>query len=653
MAAPAQTPSGKPTEPTAGCSVRVEHDFPTLTVLDAREVAKVRRSTRTRWRVGVLLAVHLLVAAHIAHSILAGRTLSPVEPSETMYTLENGTLNAGVVFFAIALLGTLVFGRFFCGWGCHILALQDLSAALLRRVGIKPRPFRSRLLVFVPGVVAAYMFLWRPWRASWLAGPAPRVPGLTNHLMTTQFWATFPGPLIAVLTFLVCGFAAVYFLGAKGFCTYGCPYGALFGVASRMAPGRIVVSDACEGCGHCTASCTSNVRVHEEVRLYGMVVDPGCMKCLDCISVCPTNALSFGFARPPVFTPSARRRYDFSWPEEAALALVCLVTTLAYRGLYDIVPLLMAVGLGGVTALVTLKLWRLVRDPSVRLQNLQLKLAGRTSQAGWVFASLSLLWLAITLQSTFVQWHRAWGRYHLEQAKLTVPDLLDGPAPGKGNPGRPAGRHEAAAARAYQSFRAADRWGLLGVVEVKLGLAAIEIRRHDLESAETHLRDAITLEPGTPRLYLNMYIFLMQQNQFREAARVLEAKLAATPPTAEDHFRLAALLLVTNRPEQAATHYRAAIVLAPNWAKARYNLGGLLRRLGHTEAAIEQLEAAHRLTPDDTATDVELGLACAATGAKQRALAALRRAAARDPTRLESYANLIEELQRAGTSGPR
>jgi len=652
LAAPTQTPSGKPIKVTEGCSVRVELEFPTLTVLSGDEATKVRRSTRTRWRAGVLLTVHLLIAAHIAHYAIAGRTLSPVEPSETMYTLENGTLNAGVVFFAVALLGTLVCGRFFCGWGCHILALQDLCAALLRRVGIRPRPFRSRLLVFVPGVVAAYMFLWRPWRASWFTGPGTRPSGFTNHLMTTQFWATFPGPIIAALTFLVCGFAAVYFLGAKGFCTYGCPYGALFGAVSRLAPGRIVVSDACEGCGHCTARCTSNVRVHEEVRLYGMVVDPGCMKCLDCISVCPKNALSFGFVRPPVFTPAARRRYDFSRPEEVALALVCLVATLAYRGLYDIVPLLMAVGLGGVTAFVTLKLWRLVRDPSVRLQNVQLKSAGRTSRAGWVFACLTLLWLAVTLHSAFVQWHRAWGRHYLEQAKLTMTDLLDGAAQGKGNPARPSARHEAAAARAYQSFRAADCWGVLGVVEVKLGLAAIEIRGHDLESAETHLREAITLEPGTPRLYLNLYVFLMQQNQFRPAARVLEAKLAATPPTAEDHFRLAALLLLTKRPEQAAEHYRAAIALAPGWAKVRYNLGGLLRRLGQPAAAIEQLEAARRLAPDDPATDLELGLACAAAGAREQALAALRRAAACDSKRIESYASLIEELEQASGSRP-
>ena len=471
--------------------------------------------------------------------------------------------------------------------------------------------------------------------------------------MTTQFWATFPGPLIAVLTFLVCGFAAVYFLGSKGFCTYGCPYGALFGLVSRLSPGRIVVSEACAGCGHCTATCTSNVRVHEEVRLYGMVVDPGCMKCLDCVSVCPTHALSFGFARPPVFAPAARRHYDFTWPEEGVLALVCLVATLAFRGLYDVVPLLMAVGLGGLTAFVTLKLWRLVREESARLQNVQLKSAGRMTRGGCLFASLSLLWLAITLHSTFVQWHRARGRHYLEQAQLTVSDLLGGADPAKASPGRPSARHEASADRASESFRTADRWGLVGVVEVKLGLAAIAIRRHDLGAAETRLEEAIALEPDTPRLYLNLYIILMQQDRFRRAARVLEAKLAATPPTAEDHFRLAALLLATDRPENAADHYRACIALAPDWAKARYNLGGLLRRLGHVEAAIEHLEAAQRLAPDDPANDLELGLACAAAGASRKALAALRRAARRDPKRLEPYAHLIDELERTIANGGR
>src|SRR6185295_10524645 len=110
---------------------------------------------------------------------------------------------------------------------------------------------------------------------------------------------------MAVLTFVVCGGVLVYLLGSKGFCTYGCPYGAIFGIADQLAPMRIRVSDACDGCGHCTAVCTSNVRVHQEVRDFGAVVDAGCMKCLDCVSVCPKDALSVGFGAPAIAT--ARR----------------------------------------------------------------------------------------------------------------------------------------------------------------------------------------------------------------------------------------------------------------------------------------------------------------------------------------------------------
>ncbi len=124
--------------------------------------------------------------------------------------------------------------------------------------------------------------------------------------------------MVGGLTFLVCGFAAVYFLGAKGFCTYACPYGAVFAAADRVAPMRIRVTDACEGCGHCTAVCTSNVLVHQEVRDYGMVVDSGCMKCRDCVSGLPQRRALLRrradslFAKPRVARPEPRR-YPLAW----------------------------------------------------------------------------------------------------------------------------------------------------------------------------------------------------------------------------------------------------------------------------------------------------------------------------------------------------
>jgi tetratricopeptide (TPR) repeat protein/ferredoxin len=573
--------------------------------------------------------VHLLIAAHIAHFLAAGRTLSPAEPSESMYTLELGFINAGCLFFAVTLLGTLAFGRFFCGWGCHLVALQDLCGWMLRRLGIRPRPFRSRLLAFGPFVLMSYMFLYPTIRRIWDSGPRAMRPAFSNHLMTDDLWATFPGPAMAGVTLLVCGFATVYILGAKGFCTYGCPYGALFGLADRLSPHRILVTDACEGCGHCTATCTSNVLVHIEVKRHGMVVDPGCMKCMDCVSVCPKEALHLGLATPPLLTGRrpAPKRYDVSWPEEFAMAAITLAATLTYRGLYDGPPLLLALALGVLTAFATLKAWRLVVDRSVPFQNVVMKASGRLSPAGWTFATLALVWLALTLHSAFVQWQRAQGRRASDQTGVTWSEVLSGAASE-----RPlSAEQHAAATRAHDAFAAADRWGLLGIVEVKLGLAWSEILGHDFEAAERHLREAVALQPRAAGLHQNLVEFLAWQGRLPDAVEAMRRKGDATRLTALDEFQFANLLVEANRTDEAIAHYRTCTELAPRSPEVRYNFGGLLRRLGRNREAIEQLGIAHQIAPGDPAAALELGLAYADLGDRGRALDLLRRAERIDP----------------------
>src|SRR5689334_15997770 len=94
-----------------------------MTVAAPRAPGGIRRSKAGRWRALVLILVNLLMVAHFVQWRLTGRTVSPIEPSETMHTLQRGAVNAGFIFFTLAILATLVFGRFICGWGCHILAL--------------------------------------------------------------------------------------------------------------------------------------------------------------------------------------------------------------------------------------------------------------------------------------------------------------------------------------------------------------------------------------------------------------------------------------------------------------------------------------------------------------------------------------------------
>jgi len=288
----------------------------------------IRKSRTSRWRAAALTILTLLMIAHIIQWRMMGTTISPIEPSETMYTLQQGAINAGFIFFALAILATLIFGRFVCGWGCHILALQDFCAWMLKKVGLTPKAFRSRLLVYVPLIGALYMFVWPTvYRIFLSPDQGPLIPKFTNHLVTSNFWETFPSVAVAIPFLFVCGFMTVYFLGSKGFCTYACPYGGVFSLADKLSPGKIRVSDACNQCGHCTATCTSNVLVHAEVKQYGMVVDPGCMKCMDCISVCPNDALYFGFGKPTIAIPksnASKKSYSVTWSEEIVGAAIFL-----------------------------------------------------------------------------------------------------------------------------------------------------------------------------------------------------------------------------------------------------------------------------------------------------------------------------------------
>ncbi len=393
-----------------------------LEIVDERRRAPLMGQTRMgRWRTGVLIGVHVLMAIHIVQWIIVGMTVSPVEPSESMETLEVGVVNAGAIMFAVALLSTVLFGRFFCGWLCHMVALQDLCAVWMSRVGVRPKPFRSRLLLFFPLVLALYMFVWPTFKrlalrplleANNIAWPAWLKPVndsivFRSELVVEDFWATFPDWYIAIPFLLICGCATVYFLGAKAFCSYGCPYGGFFAPLDRLSPTRIIVNDSCEGCAHCTSACTSNVRVHEEVANFGMVIDQGCMKTLDCVSACPNDALRVGIAKPAAFAKprdsegaksakiKAKRRSDLTLGEEIGAAILFLWLFYATRGFLDQVPMLLAGGLAAVGTMLCVSAWWLIRRKDVRIHSFKLKSKGRVKPWGYALV-LSVFALVAT-----------------------------------------------------------------------------------------------------------------------------------------------------------------------------------------------------------------------------------------------------------------
>lgn len=563
------------------------------------QVSTISESRTSKWRAGVLIALNLVMAAHIVQWLIVGRTISPIEPSEAMSTLQTGAVNAGAIFFVLAILATLIFGRFVCGWGCHIVALQDLCAWLLKKVGLTPRPFRSRLLVFVPLIVALYMFVW-PTVARILAAPTgqPVVPQFTNHLVTTEFWATFPPLAVAIPFLFICGFMTVYFLGSKGFCTYACPYGGFFGLADKIAPGKIRVTDACNQCGHCTATCTSNVIVHAEVKEFGMVVDPGCMKCMDCVSVCPNDALYFGFGKPSVAAAgNLKKNYSISWPEEILAGGVFFVSLLAVWDVYQLVPMLMALGIASITTFLVLCTIRLFSTKDLSFYRYSLKASGKIKGAGWAFLTFAILWVGLNVHSGFIRYHERAGALAFQN--IQIPDEL---ALAQKDPTLwLTGPDRASIAEGEKHFKIAAAAGLFVNREAVPKLAWLEFLSGDADLSVEWLGAAAARQQGQGKA-LSLYYrgaILNRLERYPEALNDLDQAIAERPDLVAAHEERGESLWSLGRKDEAIEEWLSTLKLNPDLPLSNYLLAGAYAMAGDNQTAETFEKRADGTTPRD------------------------------------------------------
>ena len=470
----------------------------------------------------------------------------------------------------------------------------------MKKMGVTPRPFRSRLLVFVPLLAALYMFVWPTAHRFFTKPPdAPLMPPFTNHLVTSDFWATFPPVAVAVPFLFICGFMTVYFLGSKGFCTYACPYGGFFVLADKVAPGKIRVTDACNQCGHCTAVCTSNVLVHAEVKAYGMVVDPGCMKCMDCVSVCPNDALYFGFGKPSIAVPQAApKRYSLTWPEEVAALAVFAASFWAVWDVYQLVPMLMALGSASITTFLALTTAKLLRARDFSFHRFDLKASGRMRGAGWGFAGL----------------RAAVDRLECAQ-RLGAPSRVRGRPRLRGHPGaRRAGAGAGESRSLAQPDRppehrlreeASSRRQGCGVVREQRGPPEARVARVSLRQLEGCRRSARPRPPSTSEgraRALSLYYrgaILNRLGRQEEALASLDQALAERSDLVLAREERGESLWRLGRRQEAVSAWRDAVGSNAGLVLANNLLAGAAAVVGRPEAAIAHERQADQSTPDD------------------------------------------------------
>jgi len=189
-------------------------------------------------------------------------------------------LGAGVVshYLIAKVIGPLLIGRLWCGWGCWTLMVLDLL------------PFRRS-----PGRLA------RRWE--WLRFAHFAV----SFLLVAVLWYAFRyGDRLYYgsptgLRWMIAGNALYYAVAVgmavalrdnRAFCKYVCPVTVFLKATSRFAVLKIRGDmTRCNECEACEKMCPMDIRILDYLREGTRVLSTECMLCQTCVTVCAKDAL--------------------------------------------------------------------------------------------------------------------------------------------------------------------------------------------------------------------------------------------------------------------------------------------------------------------------------------------------------------------------
>ena len=203
-----------------------------------------------------------------------------------------GIVSGSFIVFVCMLLGSIFFGRIFCGWLCPMGGLQECLCSVNEKT--PKQGWRNYIkiaiwIVWIAAVIVCFVFRKQEITIDFFY--------MTDHgISITEIYnyVIYYGVIFLVLI------PAVLF-GKRVFCHYFCwmaPF-MIIGINIRQVlhlPGLHVRLEEkeCISCGKCNKSCPMGLNV---VELGKGSHDLGteCIQCGSCVDHCPKKALSYGW----------------------------------------------------------------------------------------------------------------------------------------------------------------------------------------------------------------------------------------------------------------------------------------------------------------------------------------------------------------------
>lgn len=183
-----------------------------------------------------------------------------------------------IIWFLSLIPLTYFFGKIWCGWLCHLGALQESLFAgtrfkILKSLKAQTILRRIRLAVIILFIVQSAITM------SYLWGHYDPFKAIYN--IRIQNFAVLSLVIILLLTSLF-----IY----RPFCRAVCPVGLVLGWVA-LIPGarKLSKSETCVNCNICSNLCKTNAIVHENSKVTLNIQD--CIMCGECFGSCKKSSL--------------------------------------------------------------------------------------------------------------------------------------------------------------------------------------------------------------------------------------------------------------------------------------------------------------------------------------------------------------------------
>ena len=193
----------------------------------------------------------------------------------------SGLFSGATIHYTIAkILGPVLFGRGFCGWGCWTAMLMDILPWKEPR-GRVSRKWEYLRYVHFFIIAMLVLVLWFVYDYH------------PDDFGTTALTWLIVGNLIYYALAFVLAFALK---DNRAFCKYVCPITVFMKLTSRFSLLKIDGSSGeCIRCASCSTACPMDIDVMEYISNHERVLSTECILCQTCTTVCPVNILDTSF----------------------------------------------------------------------------------------------------------------------------------------------------------------------------------------------------------------------------------------------------------------------------------------------------------------------------------------------------------------------